>query len=143
MKRKQTLLTAIVIGGTIGVGAGSVTAHDQRSFSDRSRDTSRYDAPRYSDRSDRPNERYPTQNSDDQSMAPGVPGITEQNESDASRQDVHDIQTALQTEGYDPGRADGVMDENTRAAIRDFQRDNNLVVTGSVDEKTASVLGMS
>ena len=136
MKRKQTLLTAIVIGGTIGVGAGSVAAHDQRqgSFSD---------APRYSDRSDLPNERYPTQSSDDQSMAPGVPGITEQNDTDISRQGAHDVQMALQSEGYDPGRADGVMDENTRAAIRDFQRDNNLVVTGSVDEKTASLLGVT
>lgn len=143
MKRKQTLLTAVVIGGTIGVGAGSVAAHDQRSFSDRSRDTSRYDAPRYSDRSDRPNERYPTQNSDDQSMAPGVPGVTEQNNTDISRQGAHDIQAALQSKGYDPGRADGVMDERTRAAIRDFQRDNNLVVTGSVDEKTARLLDVS
>lgn len=143
MKRKQTLLTAIVIGGTIGMGAASAAAHDQQSFSDRSRDTSRYDTPRYSDRSDQPNERYPTQNSDDQSMAPGVPGITEQNQSDSSRQDVHEIQAALQSEGYDPGRADGVMDESTRAAIRDFQKDNNLVVTGSVDEKTASLLGVS
>ena len=140
MKRKQALLTAIVIGGTIGVGTGSAAAHDQGSFSA----TSRHDTPRYSsDRSDRPNERYPTQNSDDQSMAPGVPGVTEQNNTDISPQGVHDLQAALQSEGYDPGRADGVMDENTRAAIRDFQRDNNLVVTGSVDEKTASVLGMS
>lgn len=136
MKRKQTLLTAIVIGGTIGVGAGSVAAHDQHqgSFSD---------ASRYSDRSDRPNERYPTQNSDDQSMAPGVPGVTEQNNTDISRQGAHDIQAALQSKGYDPGRADGVMDERTRAAIRDFQRDNNLVVTGSVDEKTARLLDVS
>jgi carboxyl-terminal processing protease len=76
-------------------------------------------------------------------MAPGVPGITEQNDTDISRQGAHDVQMALQSEGYDPGRADGVMDENTRAAIRDFQRDNNLVVTGSVDEKTASLLGVT
>jgi len=133
MKRKQYLLTAIVIGGTIGVGTASATAHDRRSFSDE---------PRFSsDRSDLPNERYPTQNSDDQSMAPGVPGVTEQNDTGMSQQGVQDIQMALQAEGYDPGRADGAMDENTRAAIRDFQRDNDLVVTGSVDEETARLLG--
>jgi len=133
MKRKQYLWTAIVIGGTIGVGTASATAHDRRSFSDE---------PRFSsDRSDLPNERYPTQSSDDQSMAPGVPGVTEQNDTGVSQQGIRDIQAALQAEGYDPGRADGFIDENTRAAIRDFQRDNDLVVTGSLDEETARLLG--
>lgn len=132
MKRKKTLLTAIVIGGTIGAGMGPAGAHDQRSYSGE---------PRFSDRSDLSHERYPTQNSDDQSLAPGVPGITEENNTDLSQDQVMEIQIALQGEGYDPGRADGFMDENTRAAIRDFQRDNDLVVTGTVDEETASVLG--
>lgn len=49
---------------------------------------------------------------------------------------VRDIQTALNTRGYDAGPADGVAGPRTRAAIRAYQRDNGLAVDG---QPTASL----
>ena len=49
---------------------------------------------------------------------------------------VRDIQTALNTRGYDAGPADGVAGPRTRAAIRAYQRDNGLTVDG---QPTASL----
>ena len=49
----------------------------------------------------------------------------------------------MEANGYDPGRMDGFMDNDTRAAIREFKKDNDLVVTGSIDEKTAYLLGVT
>jgi peptidoglycan hydrolase-like protein with peptidoglycan-binding domain len=130
MKSKKSFLTATVIGGIIVVGTAPAIAVDESSF-------------QAAARSYPPNERYPTQNSDDQSLAPGVPGVTEENNSGISQQEVQDIQRALEANGYDPGRMDGFMDNDTRAAIREFQKDNALVVTGSIDEKTAYLLGVT
>ena len=130
MKSKKSFLTATVVGGIIVVGTAPAIAVDESSF-------------QAATRSDLPNERYPTQNSDDQSLAPGVPGVTEENNSGISQQEVQDIQRALEANGYDPGRMDGFMDNDTRAAIREFQKDNALVVTGSIDEKTAYLLGVT
>lgn len=42
--------------------------------------------------------------------------------------------------GYDPGAADGVMGPKTTAAIRDFQRDRGLPVTGKATEALAGEL---
>jgi peptidoglycan hydrolase-like protein with peptidoglycan-binding domain len=55
---------------------------------------------------------------------------------------VRMVQEALQEEGYAPGRSDGAMDNDTRAAIREFQSDNNITVTGTVDSRTAQLLGI-
>jgi peptidoglycan hydrolase-like protein with peptidoglycan-binding domain len=38
--------------------------------------------------------------------------------------------------GYDPGTADGLMGKKTREAIRKFQTDHNLTVTGKLSEET-------
>nr|MDQ2694501.1 peptidoglycan-binding protein [Pseudomonadota bacterium] len=43
---------------------------------------------------------------------------------------VRDIQSALNRLGYDAGPADGLMGSRTRAAIRQYQTDNRLAVTG-------------
>lgn len=43
---------------------------------------------------------------------------------------VRDIQTALNARGYDAGPADGIIGPRTRAAIRAYQRDNDLAVDG-------------
>lgn len=43
----------------------------------------------------------------------------------------------LQELGLEPGRVDGVFDEDTRRAIRRFQRTRELEVTGYVDQPTA------
>ncbi len=43
---------------------------------------------------------------------------------------VRDIQAALNDQGYDAGPADGLMGSRTRSAIAEYQRKNNLLVTG-------------
>ena len=48
---------------------------------------------------------------------------------------VMKIQGWLSEFGYDPGPADGFMGPRTRAAIRAFQRDHGMTVTGNPDAK--------
>ncbi|RMD47921.1 MAG: peptidoglycan-binding protein, partial [Alphaproteobacteria bacterium] len=44
------------------------------------------------------------------------------------------VEKRLAQLGYDPGAEDGVFDERTRRAIRRFQRDQGLEVTGYLDQ---------
>jgi len=48
----------------------------------------------------------------------------------------------LQDNGFEPGSVDGVIDTQTQSAISQFQRDNNLPASGTVDEQTAKWLGV-
>jgi hypothetical protein len=59
-----------------------------------------------------------------------------------SKDKVKEIQEALKDKGFDPGAADGVIGPETNQAIREFQKSNNLQVTGRIDEKTAGALGV-
>jgi peptidoglycan hydrolase-like protein with peptidoglycan-binding domain len=54
--------------------------------------------------------------------------------------DTRAAQEALKTQGFDPGPIDGMMGPNTRAAISDYQRKNNLPVTGMLDNETMAKL---
>ncbi len=49
---------------------------------------------------------------------------------------VKEAQAALSDAGYDPGPADGLMGKKTMRSLEEFQRNNNLSVTGRLDEKT-------
>ena len=49
---------------------------------------------------------------------------------------IKQIQIALQNAGYDPGVIDGLMGSRSRKAIRDFQKDNGLDITGKIDKAT-------
>ncbi len=51
------------------------------------------------------------------------------------------VEEALQERLHDPGRIDGIIDHRTRDALREFQKLNNLPVTGVLDEQTAAKLG--
>lgn len=46
------------------------------------------------------------------------------------------VERRLQQLGLEPGEADGTFDEETRKAIRNYQRARNLAVTGFVDQPT-------
>ena len=59
-----------------------------------------------------------------------------------SKDKVKAIQEALKTKGFDPGEPDGVLGPKTGQALRDFQKSQNLQVTGRIDNKTASALGV-
>jgi peptidoglycan hydrolase-like protein with peptidoglycan-binding domain len=58
---------------------------------------------------------------------------------DSLRADVRNVQQQLLKLGYDLGRwgADGVAGKCTQAALRKFQQENELPVTGRLDEATA------
>ncbi len=49
-----------------------------------------------------------------------------------SRDTIRFVQTSLLNLGYDPGSADGAMGKRTAAAIRKYEKDNGLRVTGKV-----------
>jgi peptidoglycan hydrolase-like protein with peptidoglycan-binding domain len=50
------------------------------------------------------------------------------------------VEEALQAKGYKVGRVDGIADNDAREAIRSFQQDNGLPITGMVDQRTADKL---
>jgi len=54
-----------------------------------------------------------------------------------SGDDVRGVQQTLNDIGYWPGPIDGILGSRTRAAIRQYQRDENLPVTGRLDADTA------
>jgi hypothetical protein len=58
-----------------------------------------------------------------------------------SAENIKKVEEALQERLHDPGPIDGVIDQRTRDALREFQKLNNLPVTGVVDEQTAARLG--
>ena len=55
---------------------------------------------------------------------------------------VKEAQMALRQKGYDPGAIDGSMGNETREALKKFQRDANLDVTGTLNPATAQKLGV-
>ena len=51
-----------------------------------------------------------------------------------------EVQKRLLELGYQPGTADGVMGQRTVDAIKKFQQDNNVPVTGRIDSDTVTKL---
>ncbi len=56
--------------------------------------------------------------------------------------DVKKVQQSLVDKGYDPGPVDGVMGAQTRHAIGQYQKAEDLPVTEHLDDKTADRLGV-
>lgn len=123
MKNKRLILSAAILGGTLGLAANPVSAQTVEKKS----------VPAAQDR-------IPTKPSADQALPPRA------SESKAgaamSAQDIQKVQDALKAKGHNPGTS-GAMDDQTRDAIRAFQKANNLTLTGTVDEKTAAALGVT
>jgi peptidoglycan hydrolase-like protein with peptidoglycan-binding domain len=61
----------------------------------------------------------------------------------ASSEQVRNAQQALQSKGMDPGPVDGVVGPRTQAALRAYQKDQNLPQTGQLDVQTLGKLGVS
>jgi Putative peptidoglycan binding domain len=57
-------------------------------------------------------------------------------------QDIKKVQESLRDKGYYHAKVDGVLGPQTRAGIRQYQKDENLPVTGRLDAKTAGKLGV-
>lgn len=58
------------------------------------------------------------------------------------RQMVRQAQEKLKEQGYNAGAADGVYGPKTRAALKDFQRSQNIDPSGRLDEETLAGLGI-
>jgi peptidoglycan hydrolase-like protein with peptidoglycan-binding domain len=76
-------------------------------------------------------------------LAGGMVGFaTVARANDYSQDRVRDAQQQLQSDGYYKGSVDGAYGPMTRAAIRKYQRDNNLTVNGQLDRQTCDRLGL-
>ena len=60
----------------------------------------------------------------------------------ADQDNIKKVQETLRDKGYDPGPIDGVMGSQTREAISQYQKAENLPVTGHLDAQTAGKLGV-
>jgi len=56
--------------------------------------------------------------------------------------DIKKAQEALRDKGYDPGKIDGHMGPQTRRAIGEYQKAEDLTVTEHLDAQTANKLGV-
>ena len=56
--------------------------------------------------------------------------------------ETRQVQQALQSRGYDVGPIDGVMGEQTQRALRRFQREEGMIITGDVTLATRAALGI-
>ncbi len=56
---------------------------------------------------------------------------------------IHRIQKKLIALGYRPGPIDGIWGKKTSSALRQFQKDQGLPLTGKLDRETASLLSFS
>ena len=52
------------------------------------------------------------------------------------------LQRELSADGHEPGAIDGEWGENTRQALRDFQRERDLEPTGTLTLPTLAALGV-
>ena len=85
----------------------------------------------------------------DNQMPPAVPR-TEQAPGDIGvgptafdLEDVRQAQMALRNRGFDPGEMNGMISSQTQEAIRQFQKANNLPITGKLDQQTQAALSIS
>jgi peptidoglycan hydrolase-like protein with peptidoglycan-binding domain len=60
-----------------------------------------------------------------------------------SSDDIKNAKEALKAKGIDPGPINGTLDSKTQQALRQFQQANNLPVTGTLDQATATKLGVT
>ena len=63
-------------------------------------------------------------------------------EEDTADSSISAVQSALSREGYYSGPVDGNLGPETRNALRRYQRERNLAVTGRVDRATIDALGL-
>src|SRR5687768_17489447 len=56
---------------------------------------------------------------------------------------IENVQKTLKEKGHDPGTIDGVMGPQTTAALRAYQKEQGLEVTGRLDTTTRAKLGVA
>jgi peptidoglycan hydrolase-like protein with peptidoglycan-binding domain len=151
MKRKKQILTAVILSGSVGLGAQSILAQS---------------APGGQTGPGAPGQPGPSVPRQTQPTIPGQPApglpqtepmpgqpgtIPERVERPSagdkgmvvSSEDIKKAKEALKAKGLNPGPIDGTLDSKTQQALRDFQKANKLPVTGVLDAQTAEKLGVS
>ena len=119
MKRKKPVLTAMILSGAIGLASSPLWSQELPGER----------------RQSNPNQTRPGRDQD-------TPGINQLGTPELSKNDMRAVEEALKAKGYQPGKIDGLVDDEARAAIRQFQQDNGFSATGMVDQKTADRLGV-
>jgi peptidoglycan hydrolase-like protein with peptidoglycan-binding domain len=56
------------------------------------------------------------------------------------QQTIRQAEQQLQAAGFNPGTVDGVVDKDTREAVRKFQQENKLEATGELNQDTLLAL---
>ncbi|MGH7783673.1 MAG: peptidoglycan-binding domain-containing protein, partial [Candidatus Binatia bacterium] len=102
MNKKSYLLTAVLVGGAVGLVANPVWSQSKGA-------TDKQSVPADHDK-------IPTKPGDDQALPPR--STEAKSGAGMSVQDIRKVEEALQAKGHNPGNVDGVMDDKTRDAIR-------------------------
>jgi putative peptidoglycan binding protein len=152
MKRKRQILTAALLSAGVGLGAQSIFAQSTVPGGGAMGPNNPSQPGPSAPREIQPTiPGQPAPGIPQTDRMPGQPGtIPEQvqrpnagNQNMAvTSDDIKKAQDALKAKGLSPG-TDGNMDAKTQQALRDFQKANNLPVTGVLDDKTADKLGVS
>ena len=118
MKHRKWILTAVILSGSLGLGAQSVSAQERPMG-------------KQPDRAIPEKIQSPSSGTQSQGMA-GMPA-----------DDIKKAKEALKAKGLNPGPIDGTLDSKTQQALREFQQANKLPVTGTLDPQTAEKLGIT
>src|SRR4030095_4895489 len=119
MKKRKSVVGAIILRGAVGLVCAPAWSQE---------------APGETRQPD-PNLTRPGRDQD-------IPGVNQRGTPELSKNDMRAVEEALQSKGYKPGKIDGVADDEARKAIRAFQKDHSLSMTGIVDQKTATRRGV-
>lgn len=60
-----------------------------------------------------------------------------------STQQIRQIQMSLNKKGFDAGHADGKWGSDTKRAVKDFQKQQQMQATGQLDQQTLQALGVN
>src|ERR1700746_1358448 len=118
MKHRKWILTAVILSGSLGLGARSVSAQE------------------------RPMGKQPDRAIPEKIQSPSS-GIQSQGMAGMPADDIKKAKEALKAKGLNPGPIDGTLDSKTQQALREFQQANKLPVTGTLDPQTAEKLGIT
>jgi peptidoglycan hydrolase-like protein with peptidoglycan-binding domain len=120
MKRKKSLVGTIVLSSAVGLVSSPVWSQE---------------APGET-RQPNPNQTRPGRGEGN------IPGGHQTGTPELSKNDMQKVEQALKAKGYNVGKIDGMADDDARKAIRSFQQDNGMPITGVVDQRTADRLGV-
>jgi len=118
------LVTGTIAGAAVGGIAGMMTDKSQVNLGD----------PAWKQGDDA---QVAPANQDQAAQTQAAPAAQPQAAAAADGETVRSIQTGLAKLGFDPGPADGVATEKTRAAIREFQQQNGLPANGEPSRELA------